>query len=605
MLSEKSNLTWITHVYFKKKTKLSFIMSIQKLDSNGIACIKPQFVVKSEDSDEPVAKKTKTEEGGQKKQKGQFKNRYSQNKLQIDKNECLCGTLKDVPEDCQNLPQCTVPKCPNLHDLKEYLKLKPPDIGNECYVYLTKGYCPRGVTCRFGKNHITEDGKNKKCQEIIDKCEKRSDSLVNFKDIQFKLRKKKYNFSKSFNILNKLPSFKHSNSFGISSEIESNDENHLDNEKNCIGPCSDEDFIKIRLEEKKKIDWRGKLYLSPLTTLGNLPFRRICKEYGADITCSEMAMATSLLQGLQYEWALVKRHESENVFGIQVCGNNPFVMTKCAQLLEETTSIDYIDINLGCPIDLVYQKGGGSGLLRREKILEKIIRSMSKVMSLPLTVKTRTGVYADKNIAHKFIPMFKDAGASFITIHGRSREQRYTRTADWSYINECAKTAAPLQVFGNGDILSYHDYNYAMENYNHVSGVMIGRGALYKPWIFTEIKEQRDWDISSSERFDILKKFMNYGLDHWGSDTRGVEQTRKFTLEWLSFLYRYIPVGLLEKPPQKINERPPKYIGRNDLETLMASPNCSDWVKLTEMVLGPVPDNFHFLPKHKANSYSS
>ncbi len=109
---------------------------------------------------------------------------------------------------------------------------------------------------------------------------------------------------------------------------------------------------------------------------------------------------------------------------------------------------------------------------------------------------------------------------------------------------------------------------------------MIARGALYKPWLFTEIKEQRDWDISAMERFEILKKFVNYGMEHWGSDTQGVETTRRFLLEWLSFLYRYIPYGLLDDVSQKINQRPPAYFGRNHLETLMASPNSSDWIKI-------------------------
>lgn len=190
-----------------------------------------------------------------------------------------------------------------------------------------------------------------------------------------------------------------------------------------------------------------------------------------------------------------------------------------------------------------------------------------------------------------------------LTIHGRSREQRYTKQADWEYIKTVAETAAPMPVFGNGDILSYDDYKNALNTAPSLSGVMIGRGALIKPWIFTEIKEKKLWDISSGERFDILKTYVNYGLEHWGSDNKGVENTRRFLLEWLSFLYRYIPVGLLECPPQKINERPPLFKGRNDLETLMASPSCADWIQISEMLLGPVPENFHFLPKHKANSY--
>lgn len=190
-----------------------------------------------------------------------------------------------------------------------------------------------------------------------------------------------------------------------------------------------------------------------------------------------------------------------------------------------------------------------------------------------------------------------------MTVHGRSREQRYTKQADWQYIRQCAAEGAPLPVVGNGDILSYEDYKTAKEACPELASVMIGRGGLIKPWIFTEIKEQRLWDISSSERFEIIKKYVNYGLEHWGSDTKGVENTRRFLLEWLSFLHRYVPVGLLERPPQRINERPPTYQGRDDLETLMASTSAGDWIKISEMLLGPVPENFKFLPKHKANSY--
>lgn len=132
---------------------------------------------------------------------------------------------------------------------------------------------------------------------------------------------------------------------------------------------------------------------------------------------------------------------------------------------------------------------------------------------------------------------------------------------------------------------------------------MIGRGALIKPWIFKEIKEQRNMDPSSTERFEMIRKYVNYGLEHWGSDTKGVENTRRFLLEWQSFLYRYIPYDLMMHPPQKINQRPQSFRGRDEMETLMSSPNSQDWVKISEMLLGPVPEGFTFVPKHKANAY--
>jgi len=203
-------------------------------------------------------------------------------------------------------------------------------------------------------------------------------------------------------------------------------------------------------------------------------------------------------------------------------------------------------------------------------------------------------------------------------IHGRSRQQRYSRLADWDYIAEAARApavlAAPLRadqvvatlpVIGNGDLMSWTEYEAKKDAANGAlcGCAMLARGALIKPWLPTEIKERRHWDISSGERLDIYKDFVKFGLEHWGSDTMGINSTRRFLLEWLSFTYRYIPVGLLEEPPQGINLRPPAYVGRNDLETLFASDNAADWVKISEMLLGPVGPDFRFEPKHQANAY--
>jgi tRNA-dihydrouridine synthase 3 len=109
---------------------------------------------------------------------------------------------------------------------------------------------------------------------------------------------------------------------------------------------------------------------------------------------------------------------------------------------------------------------------------------------------------------------------------------------------------------------------------------MAARGALIKPWLFEEIAAGQYLDKSSSERLQIIEKFCRYGLEAWGSDEIGVGQTRRFLLEWLSFACRYVPVGLLEYLPPNIQDRPPRYKGRDELETLMASDNYKDWIKL-------------------------
>ncbi|XP_076652840.1 dihydrouridine synthase 3 [Halictus rubicundus] len=559
--------------------------------------------------DEPPHKKLKNDK--KEKLRGQNKARPAPFKAQRQVNLCprIADQAVDEPER-----KCDNKHCTFLHDRIEYLKIKPDDIGTECYLFNLTGRCPRGAACRVGSKHLTEDGLNIVGTEKEKDFKKRPPSTKNqlAKDLQTLLRKHKYNFSKAEKIVKangpsrkKVDPEKETKMPTDTDEItEPNNKSEAVMEQK-LGPVEDYDLIKCRDVEKKKVDWKNKILLSPLTTVGNLPFRRICKEYGADITCGEMALAPKILQGAHEEWALVKRHESENIFGVQLCGNNPGVLTRCAQLLNEEIDIDFIDLNLGCPIDLIYRQGGGSGMLNRLNVLETVIKSVSQVLSIPLTIKTRTGVYIDKPIAHNLIPKFREWGASMITVHGRSREQRYTKLADWEYIDRCAQAADPVPVFGNGDILSYDDYRRIQNKYTNVQGITIGRGALIKPWIFTEIKEKKLIDISSSERFDILKKYTNYGLEHWGSDTRGVETTRRFMLEWISFLHRYIPVGILERPPQRINERPPFYRGRDDMETLMASSNCADWIKLSEMLLGKVPEGFHFLPKHKANAWNT
>ncbi|PWN48597.1 FMN-linked oxidoreductase [Violaceomyces palustris] len=393
----------------------------------------------------------------------------------------------------------------------------------------------------------------------------------------------------------------------------------------CLSSSDCIDKARLRAPEKRRLNWKGELYLAPLTTTGNLPFRRLCVSLGCDITCGEMGLCESFLQGNGQEWSLIRRWEGERIFGTQVCGNKPSLMVPAAETIasEFGEGLDFVDINSGCPIDLVYNKGAGSALLDHASKLSRIMRGMNAVLGdVPLTIKLRTGTTAKQTTHKLFARLQTEWGASATTLHGRSRQQRYKNDADWGYIKTCADTLresvrlyneqgggldgeemVPIPIYGNGDVYSWQDYYERLER-TGVDGEMIARGALIKPWIFTEIKERRDWDISSRERLDLVREFASNGLTHWGSDTQGVNTTRRFLCEMISFTHRYVPTGLLEQLPARINDRPPPFKGRDELETLLASGNSEDWVRISEMFLGKCPDDWKFTPKHKSNAYS-
>ncbi|VDD94508.1 unnamed protein product [Enterobius vermicularis] len=463
-------------------------------------------------------------------------------------------------------------KCKLLHSVEEYLAQKPEDLGKSCYIFDQRGTCHFSYTCRFANAHTSSDLKQVKKEPASGYQPSKNYDTIG---VQISLRKHKYDFTRSDEAVKSLSSM-----------------------TGCMQ------------REKLKLDTRtlrSKLYLAPLTTVGNLPFRRLCVEFGAEITCGEMGLCTSFLGGCSSEWSLLKRHPTERIFGVQLVGGYPDTMSKAAQLISENVDVDFIDVNCGCPIDIINQKGGGCTLASRTNMLISVMKAMSLCMGeIPLTLKLRSGLKEGVYTAHKTIEkILNSCPPQLLTLHPRSKEQRYTKLADWEYTKVCSQYVKNTPFWACGDVLSFQEYRQFKKLKSYpVDGVMIGRGALIKPWLFTEIKEQRDWDISSSERLEIVRKFVNYGLDHWGSDDEGVDKTRRFLLEWLSFAHRYIPVGLLEVLPQKINERPPAFCGRDDLETLLASDMSQDWIRITEMFLGKVPEGFLFIPKHNANAYS-
>jgi len=589
--------------------------TVQQLVDAGEVVVRREFLVPPPEPSVATTEPTREKEakggggGGGGSTNGNFSKRNKRGKKLVDASARLCNAFTRGECDYGE-------KCKFSHDVEAYLKTKPLDLPGMCTFVNAESGCAYGPRCRYYSSHADAVGVNAEgTSRRVDASELTPPATVERetnqydRDLQMKLRKKTYDFSRA-NAIAKFLSKK---------PTDRNEE--LANAVDTVGGQGDENatkraradedqvtdiaaFSKVRPEEKRKIDFRDKLYLAPLTTVGNLPFRRVCKGLGADVTCGEMALATNLLQGQPGEWALLRRHKSEDFFGVQIAGGFPDIIARCCQLIDEYCEVDFIDINMGCPIDSVCDKGGGSIMLERPKRMEQVIRAANAVAAAPITFKTRMAFSEKNRVAHTLAPYVGGWGAAAMTLHGRTRAQRYRSVADWDYIKQ-TKEVCPVQLIGNGDVYSYHDYYEHIDTHG-VDTCMLARGALIKPWLFTEIKERRDWDISSGERFDILKQFASFGLGHWGSDDVGVEQTRSYLLEWLSFTYRYTPLGIVEREHQRVQmtQRPPNLVGRDDLETLMASRDANDWMKIASMILGPAPEGFKFNPKHKSNAYS-
>ncbi|KAF4339619.1 tRNA-dihydrouridine synthase 3 [Fusarium beomiforme] len=593
----------------------------------------------------------------------------------------LCNSRAFYPEfsprECKFGDRCRL-----CHDIRKYLEEgRRGDVetfGGICPVFEAHGHCPSGWKCRFVKSHMKEIEHEDGRKELVlistsanngengeprdEGSEEQRPAIFNVvgMDKKIELNRKRTDFTRSDQYINWL-----NKEAKLSEEFMNRRKNQsTDGIEDLRARFVDAPF---KPSEKRRLYFGPETpTLAPLTTQGNLPFRRLCVELGAQLTYSEMALSMPLIQGTKADWTLLKVHESELIppkfnpgsvpifddyehskdikFGAQISGNNHWVVTKAADVLNRyCPHLRLIDLNCGCPIDMVFKSGGGSALLENSGKLERMIRGMNAVSGeVPITAKIRTGIRNSRPTATQLIGKLAFGarehrerlgapGCAALTLHGRSREQRYTKKADWGYISECAaliKTynkqkdgltdtiAEPdasslpnakdgrMYFLGNGDCYSHTEY-YEHIDKAHVDTVMIGRGALIKPWLFEEIEKGQYLDKSSSERLRYIERFVRYGLDAWGSDELGIGFTRRFLLEWLSFAHRYVPIGLLEYLPPCLNDRPPKYEGRDEMETLMASNNFRDWIKISEMFLGPVHPTFKFQPKHKSNAYEA
>jgi nifR3 family TIM-barrel protein len=242
----------------------------------------------------------------------------------------------------------------------------------------------------------------------------------------------------------------------------------------------------------------------------DMPFRRLMKRMGAGCVISEFVSAHAvLIKNNPKTKRYLSYHEDERPVGIQLFGGDTQVLADAAKVIQDS-GLDFVDINLGCPVPKVTKKGGGSAWLCHLPDLAEMLAAVRKAVTIPLTIKIRTGWDSDSINCDEILKIAHSEGVHWVAIHGRTRAQGYAGHADWALIDRCAKES-PLPIIGNGDVIT-GPLGAARLFETSCAGIMIGRGALKNPWIFQESVEawKQAKDLSDEERFDLARRTIEH-----------------------------------------------------------------------------------------------